>query len=204
MRNIIAFPPVASFLGHQHSLHRQPPMFFVVSYFYRFFVEPHPVVVALRIFVLVTSQLHADLFVAGSHVETNDVFFEKSSGLVFDKLVEVVVLELRTHCHYSVGHRHLLLQHFHVAQIQRYRVGVLGIFEEKHLHEKPFPSLERVPLQTPHVHHRLLRFLLRVSLLVRKGRRGYYELLLVMEGDSDVVLLVIYGHGHVETDVGRR
>ena len=116
----------------------------------------------------------------------------------------MIVFELRTYCHYSVGHRHLLLQHFHVAQVQSYSVGVLGIFEEKDLHEKPFPPFECVPLQTPHVHHRLLGLLLGMSLLVRKGRRRHYELLLVMEGDSDVVLLVINGHGHVETDIGRR
>ena len=137
-----------------------------------FFIKLYAIGITLSILIFVSTQLHANLLVAWSHVEADDILFKEVSCLLFNELVKMILLYFWPQAHDSVCHGDFLIGYFDILQIEGDGVRIFRVLEEKDFQEEAFPSLECIPFQTPYVHHCLFGSLLCVSFLVRKSRRG--------------------------------
>ena len=93
MRDVEILPFVVFLFSYKDFIHGKGPIQAVFGCLQRFLVEPNSVVISLGIFILKASKLHPDFFVARRGVEADDILLEVLLGLIFDKLVEVVVGE---------------------------------------------------------------------------------------------------------------
>ena len=142
--------------------------------------------------------MHSNVVIAWSCIKAHNILLKVVLSLTLNLLKDHIILNLRSDTHNSVRHWYLFVSYFDILKVKCDCVRVLRVLEEEHFQEESFPTFQGIALKARDMHDSFLRVFLDVVFLFMGQHFGRdNEILLTVQGYSDMVLLIVDDYRHI-------